>query len=165
MLGCLIVAASAGCSHRVWNDRIDHLAAADRYEFRHRLPKNSEVLFVVLAFSGGGTRAASFSYGVLQALRDASVTVDGRERRLLDEVDVISSVSGGSYTAAYYGLYGERIFHDYTQDFLYRDWQGELLKLATRPGSLAAMASRRFNRSDLVAAYLGRTRSRFTSPF
>lgn len=157
LFGCLILVASSGCAHRVWNDKIDQLAAAERYEFRNRMPENSEDLFVVLAFSGGGTRAASFSYGVLQALRDTSVTVDGRERRLLDEVDVISSVSGGSYTAAYYGLYGERIFHDYTRDFLYRDWQGELLQLAARPGSLAAMVSRRYNRSDLVAAYLGRT--------
>ncbi|MEJ7746162.1 MAG: patatin-like phospholipase family protein [Luteimonas sp.] len=157
LLTGLIAFAGTGCAHRVWNDRIDHPAAGERYEFRNRLPKNSQDLFVVLAFSGGGTRAAAFSYGVLQSLRDTAVTVDGTQRRLLDEVDVVTAVSGGSYTAAYYGLFGDRIFTDYTRDFLYRDWQGELIGLAARPRSLAAMSSGDFNRSDLVADYLGRT--------
>ena len=157
LLGGLIVFGTAGCAHRIWNDRIDHLAAGERYEFRNRLPRNSDELFVVVAFSGGGTRAAAFSYGVLQSLRDTTVTVDGAKRRLLDEVDVITSVSGGSYTAAYYGLYGDRIFKDFTRDFLYRDWTRELIGLATRPQSLAALAFEQFNRSDLVAAYLDKT--------
>lgn len=156
LLACLI-GSTSGCAHRVWNSPLDDVDAAERHEFRNRLPKNSQDLFVVLAFSGGGTRAASFSYGVLQTLRDTDVTIDGTKRRLLDEVDVITSVSGGSYTAAYYGLFGERIFSDFTRDFLYRDWQGELVGLAFRPGNLAAMASDNFDRSDLVAAYLDRT--------
>lgn len=146
-----------GCAQRVWNTRLDAAAPTERYEFRTRLPKNSDELFVVLAFSGGGTRAASFNYGVLEALRDTPVEIDGRPRRLLDEVDVITSVSGGSYTAAYYGLFGERIFSDFTTGFLYRNWQGELLGLAMRPSGIAAMASADYNRSDLVAAHLGRT--------
>lgn len=157
LLGCLIGASVTGCAHRVWNSRLDDTDPAARYEFRNRLPKNSEEIFVVLAFSGGGTRAASFSYGVLQTLRDTDVTIDGTKRRLLDEVDVITSVSGGSYTAAYYGLFGDRIFSDFTHDFLYRDWQGELIGLAFRPSGLAAIASGGFGRSDLVAAYLDRT--------
>jgi len=46
-----------------------------------------------LALSGGGTRSASFSIGVMKALQD-----DG----ILDNVDVISSVSGGSYASYWY---------------------------------------------------------------
>jgi NTE family protein len=157
LVSVFVVAAGAGCAHRKWNDRIDHPGVGERYEFRTRMPKNSQDLFVVLAFSGGGTRAAAFSYGVLQSLRDTTINVDGEQRRLLDEVDVITSVSGGSYTAAYYGLFGDRMFEDFTRDFLYHDWQGELIGLAARPRSLAAMASASFNRSDLVAAYLDRT--------
>lgn len=157
LLACLAAIAASGCAQRVWNTRLDKLEPAARYEFRNRLPSNSEELFMVLAFSGGGTRAASFSYGVLETLRDTQVRIDGEQRRLLDEVDVITSVSGGSYTAAYYGLFGERIFSDFIRDFLYRDWQGELIGLAIRPGGLAAMASGDFNRSDLIAAYLDRT--------
>lgn len=157
LLGCLILVAVSGCAHRVWNDPIDHPAAGERYDFRHRLPDNSPELFVILAFSGGGTRAASFSYGVLEALRDTSVTIGGTERRLLDEVDVITSVSGGSYTAAYYGLFGDRIFQDFRDDFLYRNWQRELLLKPLLPSSLASMMASNYNRTDLVAAHLGNT--------
>ena len=126
----LCVVALAGCAHRVWNDQLGVSGAGDRYEFRTRLPKNSDDRFVLLAFSGGGIRAVAFSYGLLEALRDTTVTVNGTNRRLLDEVDVITSVSGGSFTAAYYGLFGDRIFEDFRPRFLDHDWQAELLSLA-----------------------------------
>ena len=66
-------------------------------------------MFVCLTFSGGGTRAAAFAYGVLTGLRDTPIT-EGGSRRLLDEVDLISSVSGGSFTAMAYALWGEEAF-------------------------------------------------------
>ena len=81
---------------------------------------------LTLAFSGGGTRAAALAYGVLEELRDTTVMIDGQPRRLLDEIDNISSVSGGSFTSAYYGLYGERIFKDFKDEFLTRNIEGEL---------------------------------------
>jgi NTE family protein len=83
---------------------------------------------LVLAFSGGGTRAAALAYGVLQELRDTRLAAGGHPRRLLDEVDIISSVSGGSFTAAYYGLYGDRIFEDFERVFLRRNVQGTLIR-------------------------------------
>jgi NTE family protein len=147
----------AGCATRAWNTRIKPVGVEDRYEFKTRFPHVPRDTFVVLAFSGGGTRAAAFSYGVLEKLRDTDVPLDGQPTRLLNLVDVITSVSGGSYTAAYYGLFGERIFGDFRTRFLYRNWQGELLGLLRRPDHLLSIASRHYNRSDLVAAYLGRT--------
>lgn len=48
-----------------------------------------------LALSGGGYRAAAYHIGTLRALNRLGV---------LENVDVISSVSGGSITAAYYAL-------------------------------------------------------------
>ena len=150
-------AGLAGCATRTWNTPIDPMGQSDRYEFRTRLPRNAQDTFVVLAFSGGGTRAASFSYGVLEKLRDTEVWAGGGKARLLDRVSVITSVSGGSYTAAYYGLFGDRIFSDFGSRFLYRDWQGELLGLLARPDNLLSIASPEYNRSDLVADYLNRT--------
>ncbi len=157
MLVGMLAVVFSGCAQRTWNNKIDHPAAGQGYDLRNRLPENSEEQFVVLAFSGGGTRAAAFSYGVLKALRDTNVTLEGESRRLLDEVDVISSVSGGSYTAAYYGLFGDRIFEDFTPDFLYRNWQGRLISLALRPRSLVALTSGAYNRSDLIADHLDDT--------
>ena len=51
--------------------------------------------FVALALSGGGMRAAVYSGAIMFEL--------GR-RQIMQDVDVISSVSGGSIAAAYYGL-------------------------------------------------------------
>ncbi|HWU55900.1 MAG TPA: patatin-like phospholipase family protein [Rhizomicrobium sp.] len=76
---------------------------------------------VLLSFSGGGKRSAAFGYGVLKGLRDYPVVIDGRQGRLLDQVDIMSSVSGGSFPAAYYGLYHEKIFTDFEKDFLDQD--------------------------------------------
>jgi len=86
----------------------------------------SDEVALALTFSGGGTRAAALAYGVLEELRDTTVMIDGQSRRLLDEVDAISSVSGGSFTAAYYGLYGERTFEDFKNEFLTQDIQHSL---------------------------------------
>jgi NTE family protein len=88
---------------------------------------------LILAFSGGGTRAAALSYGVLEELRDTKVVINGRPERLLDEVDTISSVSGGSFTAAYFGLYGDRIFEDFEEAFLRRDIEGYLVRSLFNP--------------------------------
>jgi NTE family protein len=95
--------------------------------------RSSEVT-MVLAFSGGGTRAAALAYGVLEALRDTRVVLDGQSRRLLDEVDAISGVSGGSFTAAYFGLFGDAIFSDFESRFLLVDVSTELMRGLLHPG-------------------------------
>ena len=88
---------------------------------------------VLVSFSGGGTRAAALSYGVLKGMRDIEISDKDRDYRLLDQITTISSVSGGSFTAAYYGLYNEEIFNQYEDDFLYRDVSGSLLDIALSP--------------------------------
>ena len=75
---------------------------------------------IVLALSGGGARAASFHLGVLQGLRD----MRGRDGAPLSEhVALISSVSGGSVLAAYYGLHGERGLDNFRAAYLDKDWR------------------------------------------
>ncbi|MSQ98891.1 MAG: hypothetical protein EXR85_06305 [Xanthomonadales bacterium] len=94
--------------------------------------KDSDITFIV-SFSGGGARAAAMAYGVLQELRDTNVIIDGQQKRLLDEIDQISSVSGGSFTAAYYGLNGDGIFNTFEDNFLRRDVEGHLTKSLFNP--------------------------------
>jgi NTE family protein len=113
----------------------------------------SDQLLLILAFSGGGTRAAAFAYGILEELAATPVTLGGRARRLIDEVDLISSVSGGSFTAAYYGLYGDRIFRDFETEFLRRPVERELFVQLLRPYNWVRLASPYFNRSRLTAEY------------
>jgi NTE family protein len=102
--------------------------------------------------SGGGTRAAAFSYGVLEALRRIEIiTSSGRKVRLLDEVDVITGISGGSFTALAYGLYGEKLFDGYEQQFLKRNVQSALTWRVLNPLNWPALMSARWSRSDLAA--------------
>ena len=99
------------------------------FQTRWRSAENS----LTLAFSGGGSRAAALAYGVLQELRDTPVPAAGESGRLLDQVQTISSVSGGSFTAAYYGLHGDRIFDDFEDVFLRRNFQDALIHRLMNP--------------------------------
>jgi NTE family protein len=87
---------------------------------------NFEDTVVGLSFSGGGTRAAAFSYGVLRELARTQIVSEGRRSPLIDQVDLVSSVSGGSVTAAYYALKGNAILEDFEQKFLLKDAESSL---------------------------------------
>jgi NTE family protein len=113
----------------------------------------SDELLLILAFSGGGTRAAAFAYGVMEELAATTVTLGGRDRRLLDEVDFISAVSGGSFPAMYYGLYGDRIFQDFEAQFLKSPIERMLILQMFRPYNWVRLGSLYFNRSQLAAEY------------
>jgi NTE family protein len=139
-------------AHYPQNDRIPDTGRGQGYYLEApAVTRRSDSLLVVLAFSGGGTRAAAFSYGVLEKLAHTEIVWDGRRRRLLDEVDLISSVSGGSFTAAYYGLYGDRIFRDFEDRFLRHDVQGELTGRLLSPAYWPRLWSSGYGRSELAA--------------
>lgn len=129
----LCVLLTSGCTSigKIDNEPVSQLpTGVQRYSLSHhaRQRPTGDTL-MLLAFSGGGTRAAALSYGVLEELRDTRFRLDGQDARLLDEVDRISSVSGGSFTSAYYGLFGDQIFEDFKDVFLYKDVQGDLSNL------------------------------------
>ena len=133
----LAVLILSGCSSygRIENQPLADAAVSEQaYTMlgRAHRPDNDDFT-LYLAFSGGGTRAAALAYGVLKEMRDTTVAFDGRPRRLLDEIDLISSVSGGSFTSAYYGLYGDQIFDDFERVFLRRDVQGHLVNALLNP--------------------------------
>ncbi len=144
-----------GCATRPINPPITQVDLNRGYRFEtrqeHRPGSDTEDL-VILAFSGGGTRAAAFSYGVLEALRRMEIVGPKGERvRLLDEVDLITGVSGGSFTALAYGLYGDKLFDIYETSFLKRNVQGELIARVMNPGNWGALGSEAWGRSELAA--------------
>lgn len=118
----------------------------------HGLKADADTLFL-LTFSGGGTRAAAFSYGVLEELKRTNVVVKGKTINLLSEVDAIAGVSGGSFTALAYALYGDRLFTEYEPRFLKRDVQGTLTRRALNPANWFSLGSGLYGRSELAADY------------
>ncbi len=142
-----------GCAHRPINPPITQVDPKTGYRYltRPQYSSGSENM-VVLAFSGGGTRAAAFSYGVLEFLRDTEIVgPKGNKARLLDFVDVITGISGGSFTALAYGLYGDKLFDDYEKRFLKRDVQGEITSRTINPIYWPARWSSTWGRSEMAA--------------
>jgi NTE family protein len=141
---CLL-AQLAGCASnaRVVNEPLARQAPESGYSFEafSKQFERDETGFL-LAFSGGGTRAAALSYGVLKALNDIVLETQSGPRPLLDSVDVISSVSGGSFTSAYYGLYGRQIFDNFESDFLRKNVQGALINRLVNPFNWFYIADR-----------------------
>jgi len=144
-----------GCAHYIVNDqsRTYDPQAGYRFDILDPGPRNSDSLFVCLMFSGGGTRASALSYGIMEVLRDTVIHVKGEDKRLLDEVDCISSVSGGSFTAAYYGLFRDRLFDDFRGQFLERNIQGALAAQLFNPVNWVRLASPDFSRIDMAAEF------------
>ena len=151
----LAVAALAGCASRPINERLAQVDLRTGYRPYLLVPKldNDQHTLFVLSFSGGGTRAAALSYGVLEELRRTEIKVEGRPRRLIDEVDLMTGVSGGSFTALSYALYGERLFAEYEQRFLKRDVQGTLLGRLANPMYWSRFLGGSAGRSELAADY------------
>ena len=154
-LNLFLVLLTAGCAHYPFNPPLKQVDPQTGYRGRYMgSPGNSESLSLYLTFSGGGTRAAALSYGVLEELRKTEVVIDGKKRRLLDEIDAISSVSGGSFTAGYYGLFGDRLFEDFESKFLKKNIQGALTAgIFLNPINWFRLSSDTFDRSDLAAEY------------
>jgi NTE family protein len=141
-----------GCATRQVNPPIAKYNPGSLHQFQRQWHRGNQQDLVILAFSGGGTRAAAFSYGVLETLRGMEIiTKTGRKTRLLDEIDVITGVSGGSFTALAYGLYGEKLFDDYETRFLKRNVQGELTTRMLNPLNWGALSSTGYGRSELAA--------------
>lgn len=150
--GALVIQLSS-CAHYPVNQQSLTFDKAGGYRFDtlETGALNTDSLFVCLLFSGGGTRAAALSYGVMRELRDTRIHMDGTDKRLLDEVDCISSVSGGSFTAAYYGLFRKQLFDDFREKFLDRNIQGALALKLFNPFNLLRLGSPYFGRIDLAA--------------
>jgi len=91
--------------------------AGRQMETPGRAPAGEDL--IVLALSGGGARSASFALGVLQGLRDTP-GADGRP--LTEHIALITSVSGGSLLAAYYGLHGEQALDSFRPAYLDKYW-------------------------------------------
>lgn len=78
-------------------------------------------LLVGLSFSGGGTRAAAFSHGALLAMDETPVPQRLGGGPLSERIDFVSGVSGGSVTAAYFGLRKRAGLADFRERFLLRN--------------------------------------------
>ncbi|MGJ7510292.1 patatin-like phospholipase family protein [Variovorax sp. GT1P44] len=77
--------------------------------------------------------------------------ISGGETTLLDEVGVVSAVSGGSILAAYYAAFGDEVFTRFEQDFLLVNFQSGLIRQALSPVSTYRLTSPWWGRTEFLA--------------
>jgi NTE family protein len=117
------------CAGAIHNEPINQPLAAGAKEVG-ALGRDVETYFddtvIALSFSGGGMRAAAFSYGVLTGFDETHVATPSRTVPLLDRIDFVTGVSGGSVLAAYYGLKKRKALLDFKQRFLLQNAEENL---------------------------------------
>jgi predicted acylesterase/phospholipase RssA len=99
--------------------------------------------FVGLAISGGGSRAANFG---------AAMMLELQQRGLLEQVDVISGVSGGTLPAVYYGL-GDKagaFTEPAVREALGYDFQSSWIRRWFLPWNIFRYWLSDFTRSDIM---------------
>jgi len=154
LAACLLFFLAACTAHYPINTPAGSVQSLEKYSLKNlEGEKDEDRIILALSFSGGGTRAAAYAYGILEALSETRVVVNGNPGRLLEKIDIISSVSGGSFTAAYFGLFGDRIFSDFEEKFLKHDVESELKRRVMSPLNWPQLGSRYYERSDLAAEY------------
>src|SRR5688572_7357494 len=99
-------------------------------------------VFFGIAISGGGSRSANFSAACLFELQRLG---------LLDRADYISSVSGGSLTAAYYCLAGRAWNPANVQRKMTQSFATDIIIRTILPWNFIALTFSDWDRSDLLA--------------
>lgn len=157
----LAMAVLAGCSTaRPWLNLplTSDLTQVSSPALRPTLPagaqQGSPTVIAAVALSGGGARAAAFGLGVLEELKATPLELGGRTTTLLDEVGLISGVSGGSVLATYYAAFGDEVFSRFEPEFLQADFQNSLISFVLSPARLYRLSSPWYGRSDALAERL-----------
>ena len=118
---------------------------------------------VIVTFSGGGSRAASLGYGVLEQFQQATIRPTERGDTLLQNIDVVYGVSGGSVLAAYLALEGQETIPKFKEFFLKKDFPKKVINEVFSLSNVPRLTSPQFGRSDLLqeqlnlALYNGKT--------
>ena len=115
-------------------------AKAATFDSGGGIPTKGDDLLIALAFSGGGTRAAAFSYGCCWELTERKRFRVDRNISLLDSIHYVSGVSGGAITAAYFGLRGRAALSDFPNRFLLRDAEEYLEHAVYAAGYVARLS-------------------------
>jgi predicted acylesterase/phospholipase RssA len=131
-------------------------------------PKRQDKALLLLALSGGGSRAAYFSALSMLEMQKIKLRIGDADSDVLHEVDVISSVSGGSLAGAYYAIshdpgaecagYAGRAWNAdddaEIRDLMTRDYRNRWIGNWFWPTNIAAFWLSNYDRTDIMAQTL-----------
>ena len=150
----VVAAVLAACSYPERNDELDDLDPREGYRWRALAGGELDDTLLIVTASGGGTRATALALSTLRGLERLKLASGAS---LAEEIDVISSVSGGSVAAGYFALSGTAGFDALEQNFIRRDGISALLWKGLNPVGLFELATPSRERSDLLIDYLDET--------
>ncbi len=155
---CLLLFTGCEYVRPTLNQPLEKWDVTGGYRFTNVAPPesdNTDSFLFVAAFSGGGTRASTLAFGALRELARQEIVWEGKRKRLLDELDLIHALSGGTFTGGYYALYRDRIFHDFEYRFLRKNWENELKERVFKsPSNWFRLWSPYFGRAHLMSELL-----------
>src|ERR1700757_3561212 len=128
-------------------------------ERRSVAPASPDRPAILMTFSGGGSRAAALAEAVLRELAGTRYIAADGEHVLTEDVKLISSVSGGSVTAGWFGLHRNSSHPDgelesLRENFLTRDNMKELELEAVDPITWFRLTFGGFSRIGALEALL-----------
>lgn len=141
----------AGCAYPTRNQEAATIDESYGYRWNNLDPSGLEDTLVIVTASGGGTRATALALSVLRGLDSIAL---GNGATLAQEVDLISSVSGGSVTAGYFALEGRDGFETLEHDFVRRNGMTPLIVGLVNPVGIARLSTPAEERIDLLIDYL-----------
>lgn len=164
-MAAMVVTAMAltGCStYRPWINEGLPVAKDGSLPVAAPARRVDRPVVAAVTLSGGGARAAAFGLGVLQELKATTFTLDGRPTTMLDQIGLVSGVSGGSILAAHYAAFGDETLTRFEPDFLLVPFEAGLIRQAFAPQRLYHLTSPWYGRSHILAQrldelYQGRT--------
>lgn len=151
-MGLLVLAGCAAVNPPI-NTRLSNAADQLGAGFDARAAEDTDGIYVALAFSGGGMRASAFGHGMLEELRATAQQANGRNG-LLEHVELVSGVSGGSVTAAYYGLYGPNGLNRYREAYLVQNAEKYMANSPYNPVTIVRGLSGGANSRNTFARFL-----------
>jgi hypothetical protein len=155
--GAIALSLLAGCSYPTRNLPLTAATPAQPYTWEamsQAAPDDMPDTLIVVTASGGGTRATAMAMSVLETLGHVKLP---NGKSMADEVDIVSSVSGGSVAAGYFALRGAAGLPELEKDFVRKDGMTPLALAGLNPIGLAALSLPSKERIDLLIDRLDAT--------
>ncbi len=149
LLFCALLTIS--CNRSLVPDRSQFLRLGDPaptidlslYRSVQERPGQDSSLAVVLSISGGGSRAANFAIGIMMGLEELRLSKD---RDVLDEIDYLSTVSGGGFAGgAYVSALFDHEFSEKDQPFSLRHYVAQHIQEDLKRSYVAPLIGADFN--------------------
>ncbi|ACI28441.2 hypothetical protein AM202_0487 [Actinobacillus minor 202] len=144
-------------------ETISQITPNQGYRAKNIIEKHQDGDLIILMLSGGGSRAAALGYGVLEQFKQTKIGTNPLKASLLDNIDLVFGVSGGSVLATYFSLEGKDVVPKFEDKFLKTDFQSQLTSQIFSFSNLPKLTSDQYGRGDLLqeqlnlALYKGKT--------